>query len=284
MEVNMSRYQSTMGIGVLALLLFFTSSFAMGGNENRPGLTPDTRMEKKPFLLAIDIDKDMLSAKIKKAPLEAVLEELKQKTHLTIEVNGSLAGETVSVEFDPLPLEKGLHTLLRNKSYILTYSRVVSEDGSAPQFRVEGIKVAGKGTMSPLSPLNEEPGRRGWPQESFRQHSEGIPDPIAPPAPPANTEETKPEVSDHEEEPSIDTLKTTIISSSDADTRMNAIDDLAYRTGRDAVSILKQVAKSDPDSDVREYAQDLIEQVEEDSLNPEEDSSLEDASEEDASN
>ncbi len=313
----MNRCKPVIGISVLALLLFFTSDFAIAGNRSRPDLATNTKAsgtktEKKAFSLSIDVAQDMLSAKIKKAPLEAVLEELKQKTDLTIEVNGSLADETISVEFDPLPLEKGLHTLFRNKSYILTYTKVIPEDGSAPQFRVEGIKVAGKSTMPPLSPFDEERVRREWPQESFRQYAEETPDPtineadnaaieedqptsspgfplrggtlttprnvnppnvsVVPPTthttPPANTEETETsEVSnqeEEEEEPSIDTLKTRAISSADVDIRMDAMSELADRTGLDAISILRQAATSDPDSYVRGYAQDLIQQVQDD--------------------
>ncbi|MEK7285917.1 MAG: HEAT repeat domain-containing protein [Nitrospirota bacterium] len=228
----MKRYQATIGVSLFFFLLSIAITFAMEGNKDLQSEVPE---EKTEFFT---IQNNRLSAKIKKTPLQTVLEELKKKTDLAIEVDGSLIDETVSVEFDSLPLEHGLRTLLRNKSYLLIYTEANFADDSALQrqpenrLRVEGMKIVGKKAMPASSSLEED---RFWEepfQESLNQ--------------------------------SVEVLTAAAVSNFNPHVRMQAMEELGEKTGLAAIPTFKQIVAFDLDSDVRNFAQEMLEQIEED--------------------
>jgi len=149
-------------VGVLVSLLSFGQGFAVEGDKKGDKNQP-VGIAKNVFSLTVT-GGDTLRAKIKKVPLEAVLQELANQTDLLIEVDRSVGQQLISAEFDSLPLEEGVKSLLRNKNYVLMYKEVPSTDGSPPVVRVEGIRVAGVGGMgvSPLFPIQRE-GPKGEP-------------------------------------------------------------------------------------------------------------------------
>jgi hypothetical protein len=95
------------------------------------------------FILAIH--DNLLSAKIETVSLTKVLERLAQLTLIESSLDGSIGNETVTVEFENLPLEEGIRRILQGKSYALTYSQTSFSRGDAALPKVVGIRVVPKG-------------------------------------------------------------------------------------------------------------------------------------------
>ena len=183
----MDRSQSSVIVTLFIVFLLFSELFAAGGDKKQPVSLP-----VKTVLTLTVTGGDTVSAKIQKAPVKDVLQELANQTDLVIEVDGSVEGEFISAEFDPLPLEEGIQNLLRNKSYVLVYKEVPSPTGSAPLLRVEGIKVTGtgkpgelplrienanrdKGFVSPApTTLTSEPPLPSRPQDDLKKETRGF--------------------------------------------------------------------------------------------------------------
>jgi len=95
-----------------------------------------------PFVLTLK--DNHLSAKIVTVSLINVLEKLAQLTNVETSLDRSVANETVSAEFNNLPLEEGIRRILQGKSYALTYARTSFSNGRTPVPKVVEIRVVSK--------------------------------------------------------------------------------------------------------------------------------------------
>ena len=91
--------------------------------------------------LVISVQDHFLSVKIHDVPLEEVLRELAQRTHLTVRFHGSVAKKNISVAFENLPLGEGVSRILRDMSYVLTYVEAGSPKGISGLSRLQAIRV-----------------------------------------------------------------------------------------------------------------------------------------------
>jgi hypothetical protein len=94
-----------------------------------------------PFVLTFQ--NNLLSAKIETVSLREVTERLAQLTKIEISLDRSIGNETVTAEFENLPLKEGIQRILQGKSYALIYAPAPL--GSLPAPKVAGIRVLSKG-------------------------------------------------------------------------------------------------------------------------------------------
>lgn len=285
-------------LGWSALLLFlFTSGPAWAAQQSDKKLP---ELEERSLTLVFE--GDTIGAEIKQARLEDVLTEIALKTNLSIAVEGSIADENVSAIFDPIPVEEGLHAILRNKNYVLMYSEVARAAGSSPQFKVDGIKVVGNGYGAPppifRSGLERDPSRpqqveRGegvskvgetagndpfqetMPQHSiapffppsrhFSPHESGGVAPYkTPEAPAGSVKAINPSRRSHHSGEQQQNTEVLISPNKSSHEIIDDLEVLADEKGMAAIPFLSQVANSNSDPDFREYARYLIQSIQED--------------------
>ncbi len=96
--------------------------------------------------ISIDSTQQKISAYLENAPLDRVIEKIKQEKRIWIKGQGYLEGRKISVEFKALPFEKGLKRLLSTVNHAIVFN----PDGS-----VSGVIIVktedSKWTRSPAS-------------------------------------------------------------------------------------------------------------------------------------
>jgi hypothetical protein len=101
-----------------------------------------------PFV--VEVRDDLLTVKVQQMPLEQVLKEVAQQSGIRLRIQGSLA-EPVSVVFEDLPLDDGLKRLLKDRNFVLMYTR--GPAGAAPQQLTEVLVFS----TAPASTLARRP-------------------------------------------------------------------------------------------------------------------------------
>lgn len=116
-----------------------------------PGIGWVTKAEAKSEMsLFISVEGDRLTAKIEYYPLREVLKRLSQMTALEVILPGAIGEKMVSVEFEGLSLENGLHRILNGENYTLTYAIPGSRKDPRTPAKVIGIRVIPKDGRSPM--------------------------------------------------------------------------------------------------------------------------------------
>jgi hypothetical protein len=83
----------------------------------------------------IRIADSIVSANLKKAPLQDVIREIKEQSKIWVTGNESLLGEKISVQFNNLTLEKSIGRILINFNHSIVYDE---------QEEVVGLFIVGK--------------------------------------------------------------------------------------------------------------------------------------------
>jgi hypothetical protein len=104
-----------------------------------------------PFV--VEVRDDLLTVKVQQLPLEQVLKEVAQQSGISLRIQGSLA-EPVSVVFENLPLDDGVKRLLKDRNFVLIYSR--GPAGAAPQQLTE-VLVFSTTPATPASTVARRP-------------------------------------------------------------------------------------------------------------------------------
>ena len=105
------------------------------GLVQTPGLcaaaddTPDVSAAARPVM--IQVEDDRVSARVQEAPLQDVLQAFSDATGVEIVISGP-ADETISVEFEHLPADEALRTILGERSSIGFYARDESASDDTP--------------------------------------------------------------------------------------------------------------------------------------------------------
>jgi hypothetical protein len=114
-----------------------------------------------PFVLRVE--DNLLTLKLKDAPLEKVLTEIAHQAGIQITVYGPME-EYLSAEFSGLPMEKGLRRLMRDFNYVLIYGAEKGKRGDPPIKELMIYAKEGKGPHKRISPRviapQERPSRR----------------------------------------------------------------------------------------------------------------------------
>ncbi len=76
----------------------------------------------------IQFANDLLTVKVKDAPLKELLQEIARQSGLSIVWSGLLDGE-ITIEFHQLSLDKGLHRILSHQSFAVNYAQKTPEEG-----------------------------------------------------------------------------------------------------------------------------------------------------------
>jgi type II secretory pathway component GspD/PulD (secretin) len=111
----------------------------------------------------IKLQEGLLSVNVRNASWQAVLQEIERYTGIEIRIRGQLSG-TLTHEFEGLPLEQGLHRLLRHADHVFFYT-TSTRQGTATDiltaiwlFPREGSTTTGKQLAGLLSePVIEQP-------------------------------------------------------------------------------------------------------------------------------
>jgi hypothetical protein len=91
--------------------------------------TPDVSAAARPVM--IKAEDDRVSARVQEAPLQDVLQAFSDATGIEIVISGP-ADETISVEFEDLPADEALRTILGERSSMGFYARDESASDDTP--------------------------------------------------------------------------------------------------------------------------------------------------------
>lgn len=167
---------------LMALLGLFVASLAQGESvavaprvlsENTSGqpitqMVPEhvTGASPQPSILEVVYDRatDLLSVHARHAPLAAVLQQISQKAHLSIDWPKTEAlAEQVSVDMKGLPLAQALRELVQRFNYAFLYSSATATRDKAPAARLVRVVLLSKkekaasleSTVTPAEPTTE---------------------------------------------------------------------------------------------------------------------------------
>jgi hypothetical protein len=110
----------------------------------RTGLLADGQLSKDAQSVAIDVDGNELAVRLKSAPLDEVLKEIGRRASFGVTLRGTV-WNNVSMEFQGVSLEAGLHKLLQGYGLVLVYA---GSDSSKNATLEKIIVVSGKGEGS----------------------------------------------------------------------------------------------------------------------------------------
>lgn len=122
------------GIAVAAVLLLKAPEPAPPPHDEHAtdaGAEPQAHIRGRPLTdsrsngaegLQVRFEKDLLTVRANRAPLEALMKEISRRAYIAIQLGEGIAGRRVSVEFTDLPLEEGLRRILAGHD-VFTYHR-----------------------------------------------------------------------------------------------------------------------------------------------------------------
>jgi len=102
-----------------------------------------------PFVL--QVEDNLLTLKLKDAPLEKVLTEIAHQAGIQITVYGPMEGY-LSAEFSEVPVEKGLRRLMRDFNYVFIYGAEKRKKGDPPIRELIIYAKEGGGPHKRISP------------------------------------------------------------------------------------------------------------------------------------
>ena len=115
----------------------------------RAGLAAEGQPSQDAQSMAVTVDGNELTVRLQSAPLDEVLKEIGRRAAVGVTLRGTLS-DKISMEFQGLPLEGGLHKLLKGYGLVLVYGG----SGSANSSSLEKIiVVSGEGGGAGKSPL-----------------------------------------------------------------------------------------------------------------------------------
>lgn len=124
---------------VLAFLSMFTPLRVQAESESKP-LSTDSG-EAVSF---ISVQHGLLSVKVHQLPLQALLKEISRLSGVEIVIYGSIT-ETVSMQFENLPLDEGLKRLVGSSGVMLVYEESSSQKRSPAKTALKKAIVLSKG-------------------------------------------------------------------------------------------------------------------------------------------
>jgi len=261
--MNASRAKSWVLLSTGGLLLFFLLSWVGG--------VRDASASEASFVLTLK--GHLLNAKIKTVSLKEVLERLSRLANIEVSLEKSVGDETVTVEFENLPLEEGIMRILQGKSYALTYARNPFSKGRRVLPKVVAIRVVPEGAGSSMDreradsvillpgssetgiPTETLEGRMGdalFPRDSDKGLGLRDQDP--------RVREAALEMLGQGDQPlPVDSLAGMVLTDKSPHLRMDAMSLLAEKGGDGALDTLRQAIR-DPDPGVSGLAMGLLEE------------------------
>jgi hypothetical protein len=224
-------------------------------------------------LFVLSYQHNLLSANIQAISLKEVLQRLSQLTQIESCLDGSIGNESVTVEFENLPLEEGIRQILQGKSYALTYTQTSFQRGDTTLPKLMGIRVVPKGAIPPLGNERSDssaPFSGSGPRED-RPHSVAAQTAEASLPPDDATDSGLRDQDPRVREAALESLGRSDrpipfdpiaeISRTDENPvlRMDALELLAEKGGDAALDPVREALK-DPDPEVRGLAQGLMEE------------------------
>jgi hypothetical protein len=202
---------------------------------------------------------EKLTAHIHGIPLKLVLEQFQQTTNIATVISGNIEDRLVKADFENLPLEKGLQQLLKGHQFILTFGNSASPKGPSTH-KIEALHVYPPPPAPELASQNPPvTSLAEATPPSHRDNLERTTNPVLshedqgemPPSP-------EPDLANMTDEE----LKELASQSKDPDLVLESLEELLDR-GRvaDAQPFLQRSLKN-PDPDIRESALDLIASME----------------------
>jgi hypothetical protein len=145
----MTMYTRTRIFWLLVLVLF---SLQMGVSSGGEKVTPPAK-----DFSGIDFRDGLLRVSVENQKFREVMHEVAQKTGIRIVINDP-ADEDLTIDFDYLPLEKGLRQLLRGRNYVFIYRSGGSIDFMQSSDRLAKVLIfpkSGGWTMAGLGEMAE---------------------------------------------------------------------------------------------------------------------------------
>ena len=174
-----------------------------------------------PFV--VQVEDNLLTLRLKDAPLEKVLTEIAHQAGIQITFYGRMEG-ALSADFSDLPMEKGLRRLIRDFNYVFIYGAEKGRRGDPAIKELIIYSKEGKGPHKRIAP------RVIAPQE---QSSHGL------------------------KQASLEAL-VKALEDKDPEVREDAVDILAEVKDERAIAHLTKVLLNDKDEDVRESAAEAL--------------------------
>jgi hypothetical protein len=244
----------------IALLLYSSCVSARGEQQGDPSLL-------------ISPDQETLSAKLNGEPLLGVLSEIGDQTGIEINVVEEMKGHPIWADFKGLPLEEGIRRLLRGQSYTITHSQDTASGRHITGINVlEQASSPGGSTPNFPSPKPQTPETEDaiaqkidnlWqivdnePAQAKESLKKAMRD--------RNLEirETALEVMANMDQPFIsELLGEMALRDSDPQIRLEALNLLADHGQDEILRDTLMKSAEDPDQDVRETAEHLLETLE----------------------
>ncbi|NIM97180.1 MAG: hypothetical protein GTO24_03555, partial [candidate division Zixibacteria bacterium] len=105
-------------------------------------------------VLDVAYNQGLLSVSAENADLQEVLASVAEKTGFLVNIPEGL-GKSVTIQFDYVPLEEGLHRILRDMSYALVFSPSDEKDGAGIVSGVFVLSEETKGSRASVATPSE---------------------------------------------------------------------------------------------------------------------------------
>lgn len=215
----------------------------------------DSGAAQSPFV--VRVKDNLLTVKLKDAPLEKVLAEIANQAGISITFYGSMEGY-LSAEFSDFPVEKGLKRLIKDFNYVFIYGAGKGKGGGPAIKELIIYAKEGKGPHKRISPRVIAPQQRpsrGPKRASLEVLVKALGD-----KDPEVREEAVYSLAESRDERAIAHLAGVLLNDKDEDVRESAAEALGDLGDKRAIAPLMEALR-DKDAGVRESAVDALGEI-----------------------
>ncbi len=137
---------------LICISIIFSGALVPGKAESSNGSGTNSELN-------VRVERELLTVKVKNAPLESVLKEISKQASIRI-VYRAHGEELITVEFSGVPLEKGLKRLSRDVNVAIIYGQKRSNAQEADIIKIIIYSKSGRGSVKTIEPPKKRTARR----------------------------------------------------------------------------------------------------------------------------